>query len=202
VTFAPQLPADWDRVAVRNVAAGLSRVEFAVERGEGRLTITATSAGGGGGAPAIALRPALPLDARVRAVSMDGQDAPVRTETDGDVQRVEVILAPGSSLTRRVVVTYDGGTEVFSRIELPDPGAASQGLRIVRSRAEGGTLRLVVEGLAGREYRLGVRTPHRVEAVPGVAVTASPLGADLVVSFEGPAEPERYVRRTIDLPLR
>jgi len=57
-----------------------------------------------------------------------------------------------------------------------------------------------VEGLSGRQYRIGVRTPRVVEAVSGVTVTPSPGGAELLVTFEGP--PEQYVRRTISLPLR
>ena len=42
--FAPQLPADWDRVSVRDVAVGAARVDLALERGPGSMTITATAA--------------------------------------------------------------------------------------------------------------------------------------------------------------
>ena len=38
--FAPQLPADWDRVSVVNIAAGESRYDLQLERGGSRLTIT------------------------------------------------------------------------------------------------------------------------------------------------------------------
>jgi hypothetical protein len=153
------------------------------------------------GAPALVLRPAFPLDARVRSVTVDGQDTPFRIDLDGDVQRAEVTLpgAPGTS-PRTVVLLYDEGTDAFSRVVLPEPGSTSEGLRILRSRAEGGSLRLVLEGLAGRQYGIGVRTTRVVDAIPGVTVARTPGGADLLVTFEGP--PEHYVRRTITLPLR
>ena len=224
VVFAPQPPADWDRVAVRRVAAGPSRVDFTLERGAGRMTITATvttaavspvtgtaaTAAPAAVAPALVVRPAFPLDARVRSVAVDGQDTPFRIHLDGDVQRAEVTLPAGSSADsstarssaapRTVVLLYDEGTDAFSRVVLPEPGSPSVGLRILRSRAEGGSLRLVLEGLAGRQYHVGVRTPRVIEAVPGVTVTPRAGGADLLVTFEGP--PEQYVRRTISLPLR
>jgi glycogen debranching enzyme len=199
LTFAPQLPADWDRVAVRNVAVGPSQVDLSVERADGRMTITATSAGAA--APALVLRPAFPLDARVRSIVVDGQDTPFRVAIEGDVQRAEIDVPAGAGPgPRTIVVAYDEGTDAFSRVELPAPAAVSEGLRILRSRVEDGTLRLVVEGLAGRQYHVGVRTPRVLDAVPGVTVTPNTRGADLLVSFEG--EPERYARRTISLPLR
>jgi glycogen debranching enzyme len=198
LTFAPQLPADWDRVSVRKVTAGPSQVDLTLERTGGRMTITATATGAA--APALVLRPAFPLDARVRSASVDGQDTPLRLDIVGDVQRAEIEVAATRPGPRTVVITYDEGTDAFSRVELPEPGGVSEGLRILRSRVEGGALRLTLEGLAGRQYRVGVRTPRGVDAVPGVTVTPSAGGVDLLVSFEG--EPGRYARRTINLMLR
>jgi glycogen debranching enzyme len=41
--FAPQLPADWNRAILRNVASGSEHRDFALERGGGRQTITVTT---------------------------------------------------------------------------------------------------------------------------------------------------------------
>ena len=71
----------------------------------------------------------------------------------------------------------------------------------MRARAEGGRLKLVLDGRAGRTYAIGVRGPRRPEAVPGVTVAAAPNGdTRLLVSFE--ASEGGYVRRELDLPLR
>src|SRR5262249_46311215 len=85
LTFAPQLPADWDRVTVRNVAVGDSRCDLALVREPGVLSVAVdrasiagevrSMAGDGRNArPAqeagplkLALAPAFPLDARVRS---------------------------------------------------------------------------------------------------------------------------------------
>ena len=197
VTFAPQLPADWDRVAVRRVAAGPARVDLALQREPGRLTITAAAAGGP--APALSLAPAFPLDAHVRSVTVDGREARVRVDPDGDVQRARVDVPAGPG-PHHVIFIHDDGTDVFARVEAPSRGAVSEGLRILRARAESSALHLTLEGLAGRTYRLGVRTPRHVGVASGVVVTPSARGAELAVSFDGPSG--TYVRRSIALPLR
>src|SRR5262249_24579376 len=38
--FAPEVPADWDRVSITGVAAGQGRYDLTLERGGGRMTIT------------------------------------------------------------------------------------------------------------------------------------------------------------------
>jgi hypothetical protein len=99
------------------------------------------------------------------------------------------------------VLTYRPGTEAFVAPSLPAAGERSQGLRLLRARAAEGALRLVLEGLGGRRYRLGVRSSRQPEAVPGTTLEqtgASSWALDL--GFEGPSD--RYVRRELVLPLR
>jgi hypothetical protein len=199
LTFAPQLPADWDRVTVRNVAAGDARVDLALERGRGEETVTLTRRAGTSGPLRVRVAPAFPLDAAVRSASVDGRPVPTKVARQGDVQRVEVELEVTGS--HRVVFRLDEGTGVYASVEAPRRGAMSQGLRILRARAEGGRLRLVLDGRAGRTYAASVRGPRRPQAVPGVTVSPGPDGdARLLVSFDGPEG--TYVRRELDLALR
>ncbi len=195
--FAPQLPADWDSVQVGNVVVGDARYDFRLVRTDSELRITATRQEGSGTVH-LELAPAFPLDARIRSVTVDGEEAEFEVVREGDVQRAVVT----SALDERneIVFRYDEGSAAFVRHEAPVPGATNQGLRILRDRAEDRTLRLVLEGRGGRTYTFGVRTPHRIEAVSGVAVR--PIGRGLYevdVTFEG--APDRYNRRTLTLPL-
>jgi glycogen debranching enzyme len=249
LTFAPQLPADWDRVTVRNVAVGDSRYDLALVREPGTVSIavdgrvggtnvgqsgigrsatdqrvTGQSSTGQSSTVKLLLAPAFPLDARVRSVTVDGIDTRFEVERRGDVQRAVIAVplmtaaaranvrdsaastpAAGSDpvapqSTTRVVFSYDEGTEVFATIDTPARGAKSEGLRILRSRAEGGMLQLTVEGVAGHTYPLGLRSPRSAGDTAGVAVTTSAGRTELRVTFEGSTG--QYVRRTIDLPLR
>jgi glycogen debranching enzyme len=198
LTFAPQLPADWPRAAARRVAVGDGLFDLAIDRREGARTITVARRGGTTPVRVI-LAPAFALDARIRSVSVDGRSEPHRMRREGDVQWVEVELA-AAALPARVVFFCDEGTDVFAPALDPAPGAASQGLRILRATAEAGALQLTLEGLAGREYTLIARTPRTVGEAGGAVVRRLDPGRfELRVRFDG--ERGRYVRRALSLPL-
>ncbi|MBA3248259.1 MAG: amylo-alpha-1,6-glucosidase, partial [Pyrinomonadaceae bacterium] len=207
--FAPQLPAHWERVEVRNVAAGQSHYDLRLTRTHERLTITArqsappsSAAGQTVGQPStLIVAPAFPLDARVRGVTVRGRPAQLKLTRAGDVQHAEVTLIAEAPETE-VVFNYTAGTDVYYEPTTPLPGAQNEGLRILRSAASASALRLTLEGLAGRSYPLRVRTPRRLGTAEGVTVTTDGDGAPrLVVSFDG-APPGSYVRRELTIPLQ
>jgi hypothetical protein len=114
---------------------------------------------------------------------------------EGDVQRPEIlaeVLGAVEVIRFTLLDAYAGR---------PAAGARSEGLRILRSRAEAGALALTLEGLGGRSYPLRVRSPKRVRGTAGATVRAATLGEfDVEVAFDGPGG--TYVRRTVVLPLR
>jgi hypothetical protein len=196
---APQLPGGWDRAAVRNLAIGPGRYDVTLQRAADTFTLRVEPIAGATRTPALALAPALPLDARVTAVTANGRPVAWESRAQGDVQRVHVTLPPGTG-PQSIVVSHTPGTEVFVRIDPPKPGAASEALRVLRVRPGEDALRLKLEGLAGRTYELAVRTPRRIEGVHGVTVAQEREGATLRVTFEGGAD--GYLQRELTLPLR
>ena len=152
----------------------------------------------------LVLAPALPLDLRVRGVSVNGRAVRFAVEKQGDSQFVRIDVGPLAAATT-VAVTLDEGTEVFRSIDAAPAGASNRGLRIIRARATGSTLSLLVEGLAGERYPIDVRTPRQLGALPhGVTMVrdaaTAPGARRLELSFEGAAG--EYVRREIAIPLR
>jgi hypothetical protein len=201
IEIAPSLPADWDRAAVRGFAAGTRRVDVEFRRVPGALEIRVSPAAGDqpAGTTRLDLAPSLPLDARVVEVRADGKPIKFQVERIGDVQRVLASVDLGAKpVTIRAV--YEGGTEVFVRHEKPIAGAPSEGLRVIRSRAENGTLDLVLEGLGGQTYDVGVHG-NTVGVVEGVSMAPVAGGSQTIrVSFAG--APATYVRRELKLPIQ
>ena len=202
--FAPQLPADWDRVSITGVAAGQSRVDITLERGAGRMSVSLSPhAQPGSGATPPSLRlvvsPAFPLDAVVHTATVNGRPAPFTTTQSGDIQQAHVDVEAMAAQTT-IAFTYTEGSDVYTVPSAPAPGADNTGLRILRSTATKDHLRLVLEGRGGRSYSLYIRTPRQVAAVAGVTFTPA-RGGDIQadVTFAGPFE--RYVRRELTLPL-
>jgi glycogen debranching enzyme len=200
LTFAPQLPADWDRVEARGVCVGDARYNLTLERTRGRETIKVEPQVQVNAARAekIIVAPSFPLDARVKSVEVNGTPGPFQVHSIGDVQRVEVEVNAEPAISE-ILIAYDEGTDVYIDREMLRPGATNEGLRVLRSRAEANALRLTVEGLGGRTYALRVRTPKRVSQTTGVKVGETAGRATLLVTFEGSGD--AYVRREVVVPL-
>lgn len=195
--IAPQLPADWPHAAVRGLRVGTTTVDVTLQRAPGRFTIDVATHGAR--LSEITLGPALPLDARVRRVTRDGATLAFHTRRAGDRQLVETRWRDTGHA--RVVIVFEEGSDVWWPVEAPAAGATSQGLRVLRSEAGPNALRLVAEGLPGRDYTLFLRTPRRPQAAQGLTVTPVSAGEyRLTLRFDGSAE--RYARREIDIPLR
>jgi len=118
----------------------------------------------------------------------------------GDVQFAEITIVDRAA--RHVVeFRYRGGSDVYVPARAPDPGARSEGVRILRSRADARALRLLVEGRGGRSYDLFLRTPRQAGAVEGATLVREG-GRDpiLRVGFDGPDG--AYARREVVVSLR
>jgi glycogen debranching enzyme len=201
--FAPALPADWEVASVRRVPAGGARYDFAVERGSGREAITVArsegTAGPTGGVERLRIAPSFPLDARVTGATVNGRPAKFELVRAGDLQRA-VVLVESPGPTSEVVFTYQPGSDVYAPVAAPLPGATSNGLRILRSRADTSGLTVTVEGLGGRPYQLRVRTPKTLGEVRGARLLPeSGRDRELEVTFDGP--PTAYSRREVFVAL-
>ena len=197
--IAPQIPADWDRASVRHVTSQGTSMSVEIARTPGLLTMR-VNRDGTGAMPALIIAPALPLDAQLESVRIDGREVRATPRRLGDVQFLEVAL-PQPAPDTRVEFRYRGGTDVYVHMSAPEPGARSQGVRILRSRADAGALRLLVEGVNGRSYDLFLRTPRRTGTVEGATLVTRPGGDPaLRVSFEGAAG--EYSRRDVIVSLR
>jgi glycogen debranching enzyme len=211
--FAPQLPADWDRVLVSNVAVGACRLDLEMLRSADRDAISVRrrppappgaavlpEAACDPGGVRLEVAPAYPLDAALGTATVNGRRISFTTERLGDGQRPRLSVS-GLEAVTRVELSYRPGTQALVAPSLPGAGERSAGLRLLRARAEASALRLVLEGRGGRRHALGVLSPRRPVAVQGVSVEKK--GASLwsvSVAFDGPGD--SYVRREVVLPLR
>jgi hypothetical protein len=226
VRFAPQLPADWPSVHVRRVPVAGALYDFDVERTPGRYDISlslsagvnvnrgAASAGPPPAAPrdapsaapravapsAVVIAPALPLDAKVTRVTVAGRAHPFTIEREGDIQRVRIVIEHPAPPVR-IAIAQAAGTEVSVPIVEPSPGAASEGLRILRVRPEGGALHLLIEGRGQHTYRLTIHGPRAIAATEGVTPSLQHgLTQDIAIHIAGPTD--EYVRQDLRLPLK
>jgi hypothetical protein len=201
VRFSPQLPADWNSIEVRRVSARANLLDFSLTRGGGQMSIKIRSESPTDHAPVntnVRLAPALPLDARVRSVKADGRALPFHAERVGDVQLVEATVEVRRETV--VAIAYDEGSDVYLAREPPAPGARSEDLRVLRSKAEPGQLRLLLEGRGGRTYTFRLKTIYTVnDGDDFKTARTGPHEYSITVTFD--SADRGYVRREFVIPL-
>ena len=148
VRFAPQLPANWDRVAIRRVTTADFLLDIAWQRrpGSRHLRITgATKSPAASRRLDVTIARAFPLDARVGSVRVNGcVRSRRRPRALGDMQFVEASFDFAAATDVEFIVSE--GTEVEAQVPPAAAGARSEAVRLLRARAIGDTLHLLVEG--------------------------------------------------------
>jgi len=192
VTLSPQLPADWDRLTVRRLETGCGKLDLAIRREAGRLTLELRRQGAG--RPVVAaLEPSLPLGAAIEGVTVNGRDSEYRTvETPHDVSPSFETTVADSTI---IEIRFRGGAELVPQQTRPEPGDPTRGLRLLDWRLEQGRYVATVEGSGEQQFR--VRSPLELRVVEGGRLEGR-AGAFLTVAVSLGPEGER--RRIVLAP--
>jgi glycogen debranching enzyme len=230
--FAPQLPADWDRVAVRNVAVGACRLDIEMERALDRDAIT------------VQRDQAAPADpAAAEAAATSAGDASADPDPPGspgaacDLRGLRLEIAPSYPLDAELgTATVNGRQISFTTERLGDvqrPRLSVSGLEArtrIELRYRQGTQAFVAPSLPGAGERSAGLRLLRARAEAGAlrlllegrggrrydfgvrsprqpmavqGVTVAKKAASLwSVSVAFDGSSDRYVRREVVLPLR
>ncbi len=195
VRFAPKIPANWNDFAARGVRAANSLIDFKFQRNAGNLTLSVNKRAAANATEnsfRLIFSPAFPLDANVRAITINGKRADFTIKKIGDVQQAEIQTDLNQPQTE-ISIDCDEGSDVY--IVPPDliAGAESSGLRIIKSRADQTGLSLTLEGLSGASYRLNVKSPKQLQPNATVSIEPTANGdAQLLITFQN--SPQRYAK--------
>jgi glycogen debranching enzyme len=176
VTLAPHLPAAWDTVRVDRLPAGSGRYTARLAQSDTlfEATLERTT---GRGVDTLRFSPALPLGARVSAVTLDGKPLRCATHDTGADLHVDCVVPLGSRAD--IAVHHTPGYRVLLPAPTPLRGERSTALKLLRQRLDGADLLLRVAGRAGWTYHITVRTPHG----PMTLDVVMPTGGDPVDDY-------------------
>ncbi|KPK61926.1 MAG: hypothetical protein AMS21_08555 [Gemmatimonas sp. SG8_38_2] len=206
--FAPNLPADWDMVAISDYPVGASRLDIevthswwkpgATEGDPPTAQLTARFQRRGDGEPLhLRFAPALPPGSEVTQALIDGLAAPIEVTTTAAGQRPSISVTVGDDAV--ITIAYRPGIAVIPRRPHPPVGYVSAALRIISHRYDGATGEYVlrVEGLGGREYGIDLVSPLGTPRdVQGATLQERGRGEHhLRVTIDGPSD--RYNESTI-----
>lgn len=163
LALRPALPADWPAVSVEHLRVGRGTVSIRFgQPSPGRLDVALSRTDG---APAtLRYEPSLPALSRVTGVTVDGATVPhaIRHTPEETVVSVDIPVADSV----RIAVAYEPGFSLVAPAWETEVGDPNRGLRIVSFDASDPSLvDIVLEGLAGQPYEIGVTGADRVESL-------------------------------------
>ena len=151
VQFAPQLPAAWDRLKVKNLRVGNARLTIEAERNNGAMRYAVSQ---DGGEPlALQFAPVLPLLAKPLRVTVNGKPAPFSmTPVPGAYSCSFTTVVQAKTF---VEISYANDVELDVPFVAPHVGDRTSSLKVLDiSSPTNNKLVVQIEGLAGRSYPL------------------------------------------------
>ncbi len=194
----PNLPPDWAFLRFRNYPLAGGKVSGEIQQDLGRTILRLSN---DGASPiAVASAPAIPALARISKVEANGKPQRYSAFEAGNFVRVEipsVTLPPSTTLT--LSVEYQGGIGIVPPFAEPHPGEQSSSLRVLDVQTDAPkrdcAMKVVLAGLAGREYGLRLITGLQQLHAGKLEVRKADRGFEIRVPFDGTG----YVTRSICL---
>ncbi|MBN2431835.1 MAG: hypothetical protein JXQ27_10180 [Acidobacteria bacterium] len=149
----PQFPRHWDRVEVRNLAVGDTRLAMTMERSadETRFAFSRT----GNNSLTIRLWPEIPPGMIIRSIIVDEIPRPLSQRVKRSLLAAPVEIALDKEAV--VTLTHTGGLGVVPLMPRPAPGEKGRGLRLLNEQAAGDEYTLELAGPAGGRGRIAVK---------------------------------------------
>ena len=202
--LSPRFPADWDYARVDNIRMGVFLLDMNWKRDPGATTIEITRKDEKNRVLTLDLSLALPLNATVQSVTLDGKFLPYTSFSGSEsleLELKELSLESAGKMTIRI--EHTDGIRVVAPFYQPKPGTQSQGLRILSQKVVDDNFVIETEGIPGNSYNLEVFSSVPLQTLSGESIFAE--GANkYIIRIEVPGNPSsgNYVRMLITLALK
>ena len=166
ISLAPQLPANWNDVALRNIRMGASSFDLHIAQSPGLMRLRVVANTGAGAA--IDFSPVFSPHARILRVTLDGHSLPFTVAGNGYDQHLHVHL-PLNGREQTLDVRSEGDVHISYDSVLPPLGGASKGLRMVQESwsADRETWTMQFEAAAGGVHELALSGAQEIRSVDG-----------------------------------
>ena len=190
--FEPRFPADWPGVTVENFRLGPESFDLQYVREKGRIRLEVKGRPGTGFNMVFA--PSCGPGTEVRAARVNGKSVDFKLTPSPRVVRPEVRFSLSGE--EAVEIDFEPTVEILPPAAESRVGDPDRGLKIIRVAREGNELKVLVEGLAGQTYSLGVTCGEFIREIQGAEFS----GNGLVIRFPSGKE-GHFLRQQVILGL-
>jgi hypothetical protein len=184
VEFGPNLPGKWDGCSVRNFRIGNEILDFLLQRSVDKLVLQIKPKAENGVSYRLLFSPSLGYGTRVKEVKVNGEARDFSLEDkSGDIRLALGLEVKAETL---VEVTTEKGIFIDMPMNFPQIGQKTSGLKLIRAAFSEEQLRMIVEGLGGKDYILNLITPRSLVSLKGAQVIRQEgLEKKIKIKFEG-----------------
>ncbi|MCU0256648.1 MAG: hypothetical protein MUF60_07875, partial [Vicinamibacterales bacterium] len=193
--LAPQPPPSWDRLEVRGLPAGASRVRVTLAQAPGSVTATLAGEGAPIDVDYVAPVPAGAREVRTRVSATAG------TRSRPEVGPAEAGVRVGREPVT-ITTTWRGGYAIEPPLPDLQIGQRSAGVRVLDVGVSGDVVRVELEAPAGAAADLTVHGPRPAGVDGGEIVEWAGGRGRVRVVFGSPGEAAPFARRTLLLRER
>jgi hypothetical protein len=158
LTFAPHLPADWDRAVLRGVRIGAAKLDLVLEQGIGGMRLRIENLGA---KVQMRFRPRIPLGSQIVAGSAGGKKIAVRNETHAQDQHAVLEFAVPQGISE-ISLRYRGGVALVMPETHPSLGEPSTEMKLTSVALAADGLHLGFDVMSAKENKLRILTERAV----------------------------------------
>jgi glycogen debranching enzyme len=166
--FAPHLPPAWNKITLRRIRVGGSKVTLDLAHSNDEMTLHIRNEG----APVrMSFSPELPLGARLRNAHIGGHEitATVEQHPQDTHAHVEFDLPSGDVV---LSIGYSGGVAIIPATPRPVIGNGSRAMKVVGTSLKDRVYAIELDQPAAEPARFELRTPWKIEGVRGATFEA------------------------------
>ncbi|MFH0988799.1 MAG: GH116 family glycosyl hydrolase [bacterium] len=193
ISFAPHFPADWRTVSVSNFHIGSQYFSLNYKKENSCITLLITPKNTE--VYKCSFAPALFRGSKILSVKVNGISLPMKEKVSH--QTIQPLVDFEITGETNVVIHYKPTVEILPPVISTMTGDLNKGLKILSTDMKEHTFQIIVEGLAGHQYQLGLLHADLVSDLQGATLRDSHLEISI------PARPvNEFVRHTINITLK
>jgi len=180
IVFTPRLPADWDSLSIRNLIIGKDVFSLHLTRNSDKWQLKVN---GTAQQPyTCVFSPGLKLGAKIVKGMVNGHEVEIKKD------QISTLLSGEADID----LLIKDGLAVIPPIPIPHVSDRSRTLRIISHTLNRNRHTILVEGVAGQTYKLGMKTSEVIRKVEGAQ-----LGPNNVLRISLEKSKEGFIKKKI-----
>ena len=194
IIFTPHIPADWERISVKNYRIGNADFSFKIERSKNAFVVDILSQNAD--SYEITLAPALGIGSTVQDVMVNGMPLDYETKESHEVMQ-PIVMIPVENGSMHAEIRFEPTVEILPTFAGSRVGDRNKGLKIISIKKDESHIVLECEGLSGHKYSIPTVNAELILDVEGGELVEDAV----MVSFAGGQHGE-FIRQTVRIGIQ